>query len=398
VSAKRVLFVHHTSLAGGAERSLAELVSAIRAEDVEPTVVLPHDGPLAGMLSAADIPVRLIPMSRMKRTVNPFRIAMYLRSLTRGSRRLAGLAKEVGAEIIHSNSTVAHIYGGEAASKLGVPAVWHVRDVIPLGAMGGRMAKTATAAIAISDFVVRYLQGEGVEGDRIVKILNGIDLSATPEPEAAGRLRRATRRELEIHEESPVVGTISAIVPWKRPEDFVSAFERLIEREAELLGSAEVDLASHRPLRGLFIGSDITGDHPDLERRLRQRADAAGGERIVFAGWRDDVPKVLAALDVYVSTSVGEPFGRGVAEAMAAGLPVVARRSGAMEELVSDGETGRLAGESPAEFASATLDLLRDADLRRRMGEAARERAFSRFDIRRAASEVAALYGRLLSG
>jgi len=360
--------------------------------------VLPHDGPLAEMLNAAEVPVRLIPMSRMKRTVNPFKIAMYLRSLTRGSRRLAGLADEIGAQVIHSNATIAHLYGGEAASKVGVPAVWHVRDVMPLGAMGGRMAGTASAAVAISDFVARYLAGEGVAEEKIVRVLNGIDLSSVPEPGEVEKLRKAARRELGLHEESPVVGTISAIVPWKRPEEFVSAFERLIGREAELLGTTEIDLATHRPVRGLFVGSDLTGDHPDLERRLHQRADAAGGERIVFAGWRDDVPNILTAMDVYVSTSMKEPFGRGVVEAMAAALPVVARRSGAMEELVTDGVTGRLAGESAEELASATLGLLADADLRRKMGEAGRERARERFDIRRTAAEVAGLYARLLSG
>ena len=395
-SEMKVLFVHHTALAGGAERSLVELVSALRPEGIDATVVLPHDGPLAAMLAAGGVPVRFIPMTRMRRTVNPFKIAMYLRSLTRGSRRLAALAGEIGARIIHSNSTVAHLYGGEAAKKLGIPAVWHARDIIPLGALGGRMAGTAAVAVAVSDFVAGHLRTEGLSADAIVTIKNGIDLSVIPEPEESAALRASVREELGIHPESPLVGTVSAIVPWKHPEEFVVVFERMLEREGELTGETTVDPATHRPLRGLYVGTDITGEHPDLERRVREQAEVVGGERIVFAGWRDDVPRLLPALDLYVAASRGEPFGRSVAEAMACGVPVVAGRSGAFGEIVADGETGRLAGEDPEGLVAASLELLRDEALRRSMGERGRARAREMFDIRRTAGEVAQLHRGLV--
>ncbi|MCX7805942.1 MAG: glycosyltransferase family 4 protein, partial [Planctomycetota bacterium] len=110
------------------------------------------------------------------------------------------------------------------------------------------------------------------------------------------------------------------------------------------------------------------------------------------------VPRLLAASDIFVSTSEGEPFGRALVEAMAAGLPVVATASGAKAEIVEDGATGFLVPQgSIGAMASACERLLGDAELRRGMGERGRARARESFDVRRTAREIVAIYREILA-
>jgi len=119
--------------------------------------------------------------------------------------------------------------------------------------------------------------------------------------------------------------------------------------------------------------------------------------KVLFLGIRDDVPKLLADSDLFVLSSDYEGVPLTVLEAMAAGKPVVATGVGGVPELVEDGVTGVLVPpRNPEALAKGILRLAKDADLRRRMGKAARERALERFDIARTAREYEALYLRLL--
>jgi len=119
--------------------------------------------------------------------------------------------------------------------------------------------------------------------------------------------------------------------------------------------------------------------------------------KVLFLGIRDDVPKLLAASDLFVFSSDYEGVPLAVLEAMAAGKPVVATAVGGVPELIEDGETGILVPpRNPEALAQGILRLAKDASLRQRMGKAARERAQERFDISRIAREYEALYLRLL--
>jgi glycosyltransferase involved in cell wall biosynthesis len=117
-----------------------------------------------------------------------------------------------------------------------------------------------------------------------------------------------------------------------------------------------------------------------------------------FLGHRDDVPEILAALDVLVHVpSAPEPFGRVVAEAMAVGKPVVAARAGGLPEIVEHEVTGLLVPPGdPSACAAAVLRLLADPALRARLGTAGRRRAEERFDPAAHAERVVAAYREVL--
>lgn len=135
-------------------------------------------------------------------------------------------------------------------------------------------------------------------------------------------------------------------------------------------------------LRLLVVGQDLFGEHAGYVTALHERAarpDLAG--RVVFTGYRSDVPELLGAADLLVLPSHGEPFGRVLLEAMAAGLPVVATAPGGPCDIVVPGRTGRLVrqGDAAALAAGLASVVSMSGAARRRMGEAGRRRVASRF-------------------
>jgi len=148
----------------------------------------------------------------------------------------------------------------------------------------------------------------------------------------------------------------------------------------------------------LWLAGLLTRE-PDYVERVRKliREWSLGG-RVELLGFRNDARRLLRAADLLLHTAVADPHPRSVIEAMAAGRPVVAFAVDGVAETVVDGVTGRLvAPEDPDALAGAALELLRDPEARRRMGDAARERARSHFSDRGTADRVDAVIRDVLN-
>ncbi len=132
---------------------------------------------------------------------------------------------------------------------------------------------------------------------------------------------------------------------------------------------------------------------------LRQRLSPRTAERVQFLPYvsHDDVVHYLQCADVFVQPSVwAEPFPLSVLEALAAGVPVVASRTGGLVECISHGETGLLVEPDDATaLADALLQLLEDGDQRRQMGARARQRAVEEFSWGLTVRRLTSLYARL---
>jgi glycosyltransferase involved in cell wall biosynthesis len=128
----------------------------------------------------------------------------------------------------------------------------------------------------------------------------------------------------------------------------------------------------------------IVGDGPDRLALARELARLGLEGTVRIAGYRDDVPDLLASADVFVLCSDSEAMPMSVLEAMAAGLPVVASSVGGIPELVVDGETGTLVPpRDERALAAALRSYVGDTRMRRRMGQAGRDRAETLFDLPR---------------
>ncbi len=145
----------------------------------------------------------------------------------------------------------------------------------------------------------------------------------------------------------------------------------------------------------LLVGSDHVSKNEVYTHLLHDRAQALklDANALRFLGERTDIPDLMAASDLLVSCSDNEPFGRVVAEAGAAGIPVVSTRSGGKTEIIDDTVTGLLVGPgNVAELAAACGRLIDHPELRESFGIAARARVEKLFSITRTAGELSELF------
>jgi len=377
---KTILYVNHSSRISGAEQSLLELVTHLNRERFRPVVALPEDGPMGERLRGLGIAHCFVHLLRMRRTRNPARLLRYAMSVRRGVGELRRLVEREGVDLIHSNSTTAHLYGCWAAGRAGIPSVWQVRDMVPLGRVGRMLAGNSSRIIAVSQAVRRKMQPACGMDDRWCVVYNGVDIARFDETGG-----QAFRDEIGATDDDPVIGMIAQFVPWKRHRDFLMA----------------ATIVHHRlhNAKFVFVGEDLFNDHPAYKEELWELSESLQMRgSVVFAGYRDPIAPVIAGMDVVVLPSLGEPFGRALIEAGAAGLPVVAADDAGPREIVRDSETGFLVPPGDVnELAAAIERLARSPELALRMGEAARAHVAANFSSDRTARSIEAIYDGLLA-
>ncbi len=376
----RILYVNHVGRMSGAERSLLDLVRRLDRGRFEPEAVIPGPGELADELARAGVRCHILPLRRLHKTLNPFRLIAALVNVCVVSRRLAGLIRREHIALVHANSNTAQLYAGGAARLAGVPCVWHTRDLVALGPVGRWLDHTSACTIAIADGVRRHVERYVRDREKLRTIHNGIEL---PEPAPSG-VRSMVRAELGVPPGVPLCGMVGQLVPWKGHRTFIEMAARL----HAVLPDAHF----------VIVGADLFDEHRSYRRQLEDRAGELGlADRLVFTGYRRGVSDVLAGLDVLVHPSTCEPLGRVILEAMAAGTPVVAVNAWGPAEIIRDGVDGLLtATNQPDELAAAVLRLLRDSELAGRLGQAGRRRVERDFRIGDTVSRIEAIYDDLL--
>ena len=306
-----------------------------------------------------------------------------------GFRALSTLTRYIRThriDVVHTFQTNANILGTLAARIAGRRVVTTRRDMGDFGMRGSpRLAVFETLVInRLAHRIVANSRAameaaaanEGIPEKKLGLIYNGIDCGRfRPELE-----KGPWRRTLGVPETSSCVfGIVAGHRPVKAVETAIRAFARV--------------RVSHPDAFLLLVG-----DGPErsaleaLVRNLKLEASA------LFLGAREDVENLLPAFDVFLNSSKSESFSNAILEAMAAGLPVVATRVGGNPESVADGATGFLViPGDPVVMGAAMAILAADPELRRRMGRAGRERVETLFSKERSFSELARLYGSVLS-
>jgi len=302
--------------------------------------------------------------------------------------RLASMLRDV--DLLHTHSSKAGILGRAAARLAGLPGVvhtvhgWSFNDLQP--AVTRRCYLEAERAAArFTDRIVCVARSDrdrglayGIGHDTQYRILrSGIDPSLYAAPAGA---RERLRASIGASSDDIVVGSITNLKPQKAPLDLVEAAR----------------LARLRDRRLIFV---IAGDgelHATVSSAI---ARAELGRVVHLLGWRDDVPELLAAMDIFLLTSVFEGLPRVVLQAIAGGVPVVATDTGGVAEVVSHGESGLLVPPGqPAAAADAIVALASDARARARLAQAARLMLGDEFDIRRMLRDLEDLYDEVLKG
>ena len=338
----------------------------------------------ADALAEAGIP--LVPLRHATRAMDPRRDAAALGELARLLRRLR-------PDVVHTHNPKPGVYGRLAARAVGVPVVVNtqhglyalpedppVRRALVYG-LERLAAAAADAELVQGPEDVLTLAGLGVPEDRLTLLGNGIDLDRFDPGALAPGTRARVRAELGVADDEVLVGAVGRLV-WEKGLREVFEAARRLRADAPRVRVVAVGPAD-----------DDKADAIGPEDRARV-TDEAG---VVFAGRRDDMPEVYAALDVYVLASHREGFPRSAMEAAAMGLPVVTTDVRGCREVVEPGATGLLApvGDAAA-LAAAVARLAEDEALRRAMGTAGRALARRRFDQRQVIATTLVAYDRLL--
>jgi len=291
-------------------------------------------------------------------------------------RKIARAMRREACVLAHFHDGHAAGVGDRAARRAGVPIRIISRRVeFPLKAnvFSRKKYAGADAVVAISERVRAVLRNGGVPAERIEVIPSGIDLGPFREPVD----RESLRRELGFGGEDFLAGIVAHLEANKGHRTLIEAAGRLKSR-----------------LPGLKIV--VIGDGP-LRADLAACAEASGvGDRVFFLGFREDIPRLLAALDVFALPSTSEGLGTSIMDAMAARLPVVAASAGGIPEVVIDGETGLLVPPlRPGELAEAIFKLAADRALARRFGECGFAVVREKFSAEAMASRTAELYEKI---
>ncbi len=292
-------------------------------------------------------------------------------------------------DIVHTHTSKAGILGRWAAWLARVPVIVHTpHGHVFYGHFAAFFSKlfliTEKLTAPLTHKLIALTKGERDDylalnlfaSDSMEIIHSGVDIDAFAKVEAD---TGALRKELGIPEDALVVGSVGWLLPVKNPVGLLDAL---------------IPLLCERPeLYLVFVGKG------ELEPVLREKArEKGGGDRVVFAGWRKDIPELMRLFDVFALPSLNEGMGRVVVEAMASGKPVVAADVGGIPDMVHHGKNGYLVDpQDTVSLKTAVAGLLDDSRLRESMGIEGRKTA-DRFGLSAMISRIEVLYESVLGG
>jgi glycosyltransferase involved in cell wall biosynthesis len=340
----------------------------------------PHEGDMLDLARARSVEPVILPA--LGREISPLDDLVSLA-------RMVQLVRQLRPDIVHTHMAKAGTVGRLAARICAVPLVVHtyhghvfhsyfspVKTRLFL-TIERALGRATNRIIVVGDGQRDEIASYGVAPlSKLTTIRLGLELSPFLDAE---RQRGELRHELGIDADVPLVGIVGRLAPIKATDVFLKAAAKV--RDA--LPSAQF----------LIVG--------DGERRqaLESLVDDLGLRPSVrFLGWRRDLVRVYADLDVVALTSLNEGSPVVLIEALAAARPAVSTAVGGVPEVVVHGETGLTVPVSDvAALADAILTLLRDPALAQRLGQAGRRHVYPRYDSSRLVDDVSQLYLRELS-
>ena len=365
----RVCLFTDADVFAGTERHMLDLACGLREIGVSVRIACPRPSPLASKADDAGLDVLAV---------------------SKGGLVDSPAVRVLAEELRKGNVRIIHAHNGRTAliAALSVQVAGRGRCVTTqhflepshaarrgLKALPSRLAHRWVSAkmqhtIAISQAVGRSLldRGEAPPGG-ITVVPNGLSCGAVDSAEAA-----SLRREFGVPEAAPLIVCVARLEPEK-------GLRTLLQALAELLTS--------RPdVRALVVGDG------SQRQALQEAAGELGiADAVRFTGFRDDARAAIAASDVFVLPSPAEPFGLVLLEAMALGRAVVAVNAGGPQEIVVDGETGRLVpANDPQALADTLAGLIARPAERLRMGRAGRGRYQACYTTRQMAERTLAVY------
>lgn len=375
----RLVFIITGLSTGGSETMLLKLLERIDRRRFEPHVIsLSGKGEIGPRIEALAISVEALGMR--PGLPSPLKLM-----------RLVARLRELKPDLVHTWMYHADLVGSLAARAAGVGNIgWRInhsnldrslnkRTTLWVVSLCARLShRLPTRILSCSEKAREVHVAAGYAAEKMIVVPNGFDLSRF-KPDASARV--SVRRELAISAGAPLVGLIARYNAQKNIEGFVAA--------------AGVVAKSRPDVHFLLAGSGLDATNEVLTRVI---AATAGADRFHLLGRRDDVPRLMAALDVLALSSHGEAFPNVVGEGMACAVACVVTSAGDAAEIV--GDTGKVV--PTGDMAGLAREILGVLELpspeRETLGQNARDRVRERYDIERVVVQYQEFYLSMLNG
>jgi glycosyltransferase involved in cell wall biosynthesis len=384
------------SPSGGSALSTLALIDQFKRQDILGCAVCDTGGMVGDRTALADAVDGRVVFAKLYWTNHKIRSAPWKRPIhearqllqtrfQRGSTsRVVALARQHRVDLIHTN-TIVTSEGGMAARQLGLPHVWHLRELIGPGQPLRMPFEGARLAPFIARYCSKLIANSEASAAQVRDLLppgylevvsNGIDLSRFHP--------RGVRDSGRV-----VVAMVASLTSRMKKHDLFVAAAAQVDRSLPI----EWRIYGHDPSHGGTRHGDAYTDaiHDQIAR-------AGLADRFTWPGFVGDQAQIMGEIDLLVHSADNESFGRVVVEAMAAGLPVVGVRGGGVGEIVEHGQTGYVAErDDPQDLAAGIEQLVRDPQRRAAMGEAGRKRAEQKYSLEACAAGVMKVYEQALT-
>ncbi|MGH2566922.1 MAG: glycosyltransferase family 4 protein [Bacteroidota bacterium] len=383
-----ILYVSTHTEMGGAQHSFLDVIRTVDTARFRPVAVVNNRGELFQRLEQLKVDTEVIPFTTPLPFIQILNPLVWLRNII-ALVRMSSLASRRSVSLIHCNDGAALYFIGLAKILHGVPVLFHVRwfeegvrKALVFFAVRRWVDRIVTNSAAVRTYVQQALPGSRID---VSVVYNAVDTNIF-HPLLP---KNGLRDELRLPDRQQIVGMVGRFVSWKNHALFIRMARRFRD------GGNAVAFC--------LIGAAQFKRYTPNAERLRQslleliRQEGLEGE-VYFLGYRADIERAVAGLDVLVCPSENEPFGRVVIEAMACGVPVVAANSGGIPEIITHGVDGLLV---PVNDEAALVDCLKqliaDRALRQRLSAAGRTTVEQRFSLRHLQQALHGVYNELLT-
>ena len=378
----RIAHLQLLPLLTGVQRVTLDKLQGLDRARFEPFIVCQQPGPLSVAAEQAGITCLFVP--DLVREISP-------RHDWRALWRLRALFRAHAFDVVHTHSSKTGILGRLAGRLAGVPLVVHTVHgyafpaarhraerlfYLALEWLGARLCDKMI--VLKEDDRVLARQRLGMPDQRLFLLPNGVDTERF-RPRPPDERRRLRETHLDIGADTIAVGMVGRLWRQKNPDCFVTAAAQVVRNT------------------GADVRFFLLGDG-ELRESLEQRIAELGlGDRVRILGWREDVPEVLPALDLFVLPSRWEGLSLAILEALSCGLPVVVSDIPGNRDLVEIERDGLTFPDDDAQaLAAALLRLSSDEMLRLEFGRAGREKILRDYRLERRIEQIRDVYLRLL--
>jgi glycosyltransferase involved in cell wall biosynthesis len=328
---------------GGGEHSYFDLICNL-ANNWHVISALPENGELLKKLKKKEIYTCIISMP----PIRPWLLTDIIICL----KNYQQICKAYNPHLIYANGSRAAVYAGIIGKLLNIPVIWHCRIANPDILLDYLLTKLCAKIIVNSNATARRFKSKSSQKFKV--IYNGIDIAWFREINK--------NKNTFVDSEWKVILMVARISKWKRHDLALYCFERI----------AHLDEKVH-----IFFVGNKDRNEPDWWKYLQKMTSLSRySDRIHWIGHVEDVRLWYRDADLLLLPSKNEPFGRVLVEAMACGVPIVATMGGGVPEIIRHGKDGYLVQQGKKkELAEAVEKLLKNNDIRLRMGRSGKERA-----------------------